>query len=110
MARTFKNFDEFWPYYLKAHSNPTTRGFHYAGNAAAIAVAAVGLILVQHPGMLLAGLAAGYLLAWIGHFGFEKNRPATFTNPIWSFHGDLRMMKLWLLGRLSAELQKLGIR
>lgn len=110
MAQTFKDFNEFWPYYLKAHSSPTTRGFHYAGNAAAVAIATAGLVFYQHLGSLLIGLAIGYLLAWIGHFFFEKNKPATFTNPLWSFMGDLRMCKLWISGKLRPELERLGIR
>lgn len=110
MTRTFNSFEEFWPYYLKAHSSPTTRGFHYAGNAAAVTVGLLGVVFFKHAGSLLLGLMIGYLLAWIGHFFFEKNRPATFGNPLWSFIGDLRMLWLWLSGRLKPELDRLGIR
>lgn len=41
---------------------------------------------------LAAGIGQGYLLAWVGHFFFEKNKPATFTHPLYSFVGDLRML------------------
>jgi hypothetical protein len=34
----------------------------------------------------------GYGFAWIGHFFFEKNKPASFKHPLWSFIGDIRMM------------------
>lgn len=109
MAQTFNSFDEFWPYYLRAHSSPATRGFHYAGNAAALIVSIGGLVFYNHLGALMIGIGFGYLLAWIGHFFFEKNRPATFGNPLWSLMGDVRMFGLWLSGRLAPELKRFGI-
>jgi hypothetical protein len=50
-----------------------------------------------------------YASAWLGHFVFEKNRPATFTHPLWSLRGDFRMFRLWVLGRLDTELEKAGV-
>jgi hypothetical protein len=56
------------------------------------------------PLLPLAGLAFAYAMAWIGHFMFEGNRPATFRNPVWSLIGDIRMYLLWLSGRLAPAL------
>jgi hypothetical protein len=50
---------------------------------------------------LLAALVCGYGFAWIGHFFFEKNRPATFTHPIYSLMGDWMMFWQVLTGRVK---------
>ena len=49
---------------------------------------------------------AGYGFAWVGHFFFEKNRPATFTYPLWSLRGDFRMFWLTLVGRMGTEIER----
>jgi hypothetical protein len=59
---------------------------------------------------LLGALVSGYLFAWIGHFFVEKNRPATFTYPFWSFVSDFRMFGVWLSGRMGRELERHQIR
>lgn len=105
-----KSFEEFWPYYLRAHTRPSTRAFHYAGSIAALVIVGVGLMISQDWRHILAGVIGGYAMAWIGHFFFEGNRPATFGNPFWSFKGDMRMLVLWLTGKLAPELEKAGIR
>ena len=100
-----KTFEEFWPFYVSQHSLPSTRALHFAGTtmvAAALVVAAVRL----SPWWLLATLVLGYGPAWIGHFFFEKNRPATFTYPLWSLRGDLRMYGLMLSGRMAPEVDR----
>lgn len=109
MAQTFKDFNEFWPYYLKAHSSPTTRNFHFAGTTAAVLTAVAGSFITQDLTFIAIGVTVGYALAWIGHFFFEKNKPATFGNPLWSFKGDMLMYKLWLSGRLGRELERCGV-
>lgn len=58
---------------------------------------------------LLAMPVAGYFFAWIAHFTVEKNRPVTFTHPMWSLAADFRMWWLWLTGRLQPELERAGI-
>jgi hypothetical protein len=98
--REFKSFDEFWPYYLHEHSKGATRLLHCIGSIAAIAL----IILVIALGkwwLFPLALVPGYGMAWFGHFFVERNRPATFTYPLWSFMGDWKMLALMLTGRLE---------
>jgi hypothetical protein len=101
-----KTFQEFWPYYLSEHSRPSTRALHFVGStlAGGLLLAAAGR---RQPSLLLAAMVAGYGFAWVGHFGFEKNRPATFQHPLWSLAADWKMWGLIATGRLRAELKRL---
>lgn len=105
MARTITNFADFWPYYLREHSRPTTRALHYVGTTLVVALAVYALLTGRWL-LLLAIPVSGYFFAWVGHFGIEKNRPATFTYPLWSLAADFRMWWLWLTRRLEPELRK----
>jgi hypothetical protein len=98
--RQFKSFSEFWPYYLSEHSRSATRLLHYIGSLAGIAVI-VALVAMGRWYLFPLGFVPGYAMAWIGHFFVEKNRPATFTYPLWSFMGDWKMLALMLTGRLK---------
>lgn len=89
--RQFKSFSEFWPYYLSEHSRPATRVLHYIGSLAGIAVI-VALVAVGKWWLFPLAFVPGYAMAWVGHFFVEKNRPATFTYPLWSFVGDWKML------------------
>jgi hypothetical protein len=108
MPREYRSFAEFWPFYLREHSKARTRSLHYVGTSLVLAVAIFAL-LTGRWGWLLAIPLAGYGFAWIAHFGVEKNRPATFTYPLWSLAADFRMWWLWLTNRLQAELEKAGV-
>ena len=103
-----KTFAEFWPFYLGEHSKPATRQLHFAGTTLSLLLI-VSAVATQRWGLLLGALVCGYAFAWVGHFGVEKNRPATFKYPLWSFAADWKMWALWLSGKLPAELQRLGI-
>ena len=105
MARACRSFAEFWPYYLCEHSKPRTRALHYAGTSLVMAIALFAL-LTGRWAWLLAIPLAGYGFAWVAHFAIEKNRPATFTYPLWSLAADFKMWWLWLTRRLEPELQK----
>jgi hypothetical protein len=105
--RRFASYEEFWPFYLSQHLNRTCRGLHFFGTLGVIGCAIQGIAVSSWFFLLMP--VAGYLFAWIGHFGFEHNRPATFEYPLWSMRGDFRMFRLTLLGKLDAELVRLGL-
>ena len=93
--RTFQSFAEFYPFYLSEHSNSTCRRLHFVGSTLSLACLAM-LVATGNAWWFLAGLLCGYGFAWIGHFGFEKNKPASFKRPLYSFMGDWVMYKdLW---------------
>ena len=93
--KSFKTFAEFYPYYLGEHSNRTCRRLHFVGSTLALICFALVLVTGQLA-LLLLGLLFGYGFAWIGHFGFEKNKPASFKRPLYSFMGDWVMYKdIW---------------
>lgn len=96
----FSSFSEFYPYYLAEHSDARCRTLHYAGSLLVIAIA-VGAVATGNWPWLLALPVAGYGFAWVGHFFFEKNRPATFRYPLYSFVGDWVMLKDFLSGQLA---------
>lgn len=95
----FQSFREFYPYYLSEHSNPTCRRLHYVGSLLVIAVALFSLFVQSFLWLLLIPFI-GYGFAWIGHFFFEHNKPATFQYPLYSLAGDWVMLKDMLTGRI----------
>lgn len=103
---TFNSFAEFWPYYLNEHSKPGTRFLHLIGTTSGLALL-VFFIVIGKWWLFPLALVPGYGAAWIGHFFIEKNKPATFQHPLWSFMGDYKMIGLMLTGRMDAELQHL---
>lgn len=98
----FATFAEFYPYYLSEHSDPTSRKLHYVGTALALGLMLWALLTANWT-LLIAVPVAGYFFAWVGHFFFEKNRPATFTYPLWSLMGDFRMFFDAITGRLDVK-------
>ena len=101
-----KSFEEFWPYYVAEHSQARTRSLHFAGTATAIACATL-LAASGKWRWLPVALVPGYAAAWVGHFLVEKNRPATFKYPLWSFLADQKMFGLMLAGKMEAEIERL---
>ena len=108
MDKTIASFADFWPYYLREHSRAATRALHYIGTSLVVALAIYAALSGRWL-PLLAIPVAGYFFAWVGHFGIEKNRPATFTYPLWSLAADFKMWWLWMTGRLGPELQRAGL-
>jgi len=104
----YRSFEEFWPFYLREHSRPATRALHFAGTSLVVLLLAAAAAM-RSWWLLLAVPVAGYAFAWASHFAVERNRPATFTHPLWSLRADFRMWRLWLTGGLRRELEAAGL-
>lgn len=94
----YKSFSDFYPFYIHEHSNRTCRRIHVVGTGLVVVVLVTALVTLNLWWLLLAPLI-GYGFAWVGHFFFEKNTPATFTYPLWSLMGDWRMFFETVSGR-----------
>lgn len=100
-------YSEFWDYYVQEHSKPATRALHFVGTS-------LGLLLLVW--FVWTGrwyyfplfLVVGYAFAWFAHFVIEKNRPATFQYPLWSFVSDFKMMWYMITGRMSSEVERVA--
>ena len=106
MDKQYQSFKQFYPYYLSEHMNPICRGLHFIGT-----LCVIGIIIISFDNIKALFIAPvfGYGFAWVGHFFFEKNRPATFTYPLYSFIGDWVMFKDILIGKESIINPKLPI-
>ena len=100
MSEPFASFREFYPYYLSEHVDRTCRRLHIVGSTLVLAVLTAACV-TQRWLLLLALPFIGYGFAWIGHFFFEHNRPATFKNPLYSLAGDWVMWWQVVTGRIK---------
>ena len=97
-----QNYSEFWDFYVREHSRPLTRVLHFIGTS-------LGIILLVW--FIARGtwyyfplcFVCGYAFAWFAHFVVEKNRPATFKYPFWSFISDYKMLWYMATGRMGRE-------
>lgn len=106
--KTITTYEDFWPYYLREHAKPATRGWHYVGTAIAIGVL-IAVIVTGQWLLLPLVLVSGYFFAWLSHGFIEKNKPATFTYPLWSLISDFRMLYCFVTGQMKDELDKAGV-
>jgi hypothetical protein len=128
VAEQYKTFAQFWPFYVSQHRNRTNRRLHFIGTTLAIAilvhwlwfawgfwsgddrvplVSDIAFFISTMWHLILAPLC-GYGLAWAGHFFFQKNKPATFSYPLWSLRGDLKMYGLMWLRQMDQEIERLS--
>ena len=98
-SQTFDSFKAFYPFYLSEHQNRTSRRLHVIGTTGLLIVALCA-ILTQHWHLLWLLPVIGYGFAWVGHYVFEKNRPATFKHPLYSLVGDFVMWRDVVIRRL----------
>ena len=101
-----ESFEEFWPFYVSQHRNKTCRQLHFVGTSLAMGCVAVSPF---YPPALAAAPVVGYGFAWVGHFMFEKNKPASWGGVkafAWSLRGDLRMWKKIAMGEMDAEVER----
>lgn len=103
MTARFSTLDEFWPFYVSQHLNPVNRRLHAYGTTLGLVLGTTALIF-SAPACGGAALVAAYGFAWVGHFFYEKNRPATFTYPLLSFRADFRMYWLTVRGEMDTEI------
>ncbi|MFY8274245.1 Mpo1-like protein [Pseudoalteromonas sp. SSDWG2] len=89
---SFSSFKEFYPYYLQEHKNKVCRRLHVIGSFLVLCLMGYAIASNQYA-LLWCIPVIGYGFAWVGHFFFEKNKPATFTYPLYSFIGDWVMFK-----------------
>jgi len=105
MTTTPTNYTEFWDFYVHEHSLPLTRLLHLIGTSLGIAL----LVFFVARGQWYffpVFFVVGYGFAWYSHFFIEKNRPASFRYPIWSFISDFKMIGFMLAGRMAAEVER----
>jgi hypothetical protein len=107
-AKKISSFREFYPTYLREHSNSTCRALHYIGSFLVLTVLFFAISTSQYK-LLWALPVIGYGFAWVGHFFIEKNRPATFTYPFYSLLGDWVMLKDFLTGQITKKLKDAGV-
>ena len=94
----YKTFKDFYPYYIEEHSKPKTKLLHFIGTSISLFFL-VQLVRTFDPIYFICALLSGYGFAWIAHFFIEKNKPATFTYPFYSFIGDHKMFVEILMGK-----------
>lgn len=101
MTERYRSFAEFWPFYVFEHSNRTNRRLHAVGTSLGLILAAAAY--VWHPPLWAVVPIVGYGFAWVGHYKVQRNRPATFQYPLYSFCGDFKMLGYMCTGRMDDE-------
>ena len=99
------SFAAFWLFYVREHASPLNRQLHFIGSSLGL----VCLCACLYTGKLLfipLGLLLGYGFAWVGHFFIERNKPASFNYPLWSFRADWKMWALMLVGKMKPEVER----
>lgn len=103
--RTAGSFGEFWPQYVRAHSDAATRVLHCAGTLLGWAIVAAAIVKRKWWWVGLA-LVVPYAFAWVSHFFIEHNKPASFDHPLWSWLADQKMVGMMLRGKMGEEVRR----
>ncbi len=106
-APVFDSFEEFWPYYLSEHSEPRTRMLHAIGTGTGLACM-LACVAKRKWHLIPLSFIPGYGAAWAAHFFIEKNKPATFDYPLWSFLADYKMVAMMIQGTLDDEIERVS--
>lgn len=106
--KTYNTLMEFWPFYLSEHADLRNRVLHFVGSTLVLVLVALSIVQAN-PWYLVGAPFAGYGFAWVGHFFVERNRPATFTYPVWSFICDWIMYFYIWTGQIGKQMEKHGI-
>jgi hypothetical protein len=101
MSAEFKIFKEFYPFYLSQHQNSICRTLHFVGILLGVGFLLLVILVLKNYWLAPVSLVWGYAFGWVGHYCFEKNRPATFKYPFFSFLGDFVMFKDLLIGKIK---------
>lgn len=102
-----KTYSEFWDFYLSEHSKPATRALHFVGTSLGLLLL-VWFIWLRAWYLIPLCLICGYGFSWLAHFLIEKNKPASFKYPLWSFISDYKMMWYMLTGRIGSEFRRIA--
>ncbi len=105
VEKKYKTFNQFYPYYLTEHSDVNNRILHFCGTLLLLISLALGVITGKWFWFVLIPFL-GYGFAWFGHFFIEKNRPATFTYPMYSLGSDFVMFWHMLTGQIEKKLEE----
>lgn len=109
-AKVISTYAEFWDFYVQEHSKPFTRLLHFVGTSLGIALLGY-FVATGRWYLFMIFPVVGYGFAWFAHFVVEKNKPATFKYPLWSFISDLKMMSYMMTGRMRGEVERVcGVR
>lgn len=90
MEKKYQTLKQFYPYYLTEHQNKTCQILHFIGTSIIIGLFISAIVTLNWQYFAAIPLA-GYGFAWVGHFFFEHNKPATFTYPLFSLASDFIM-------------------
>lgn len=105
--REINTYKAFWPFYVSQHQSKVSRNFHFVGTTFGLTCLVMGF--VHSPWYFLAMPFCSYGFAWFGHYVFERNRPATFTYPLWSLMADFQMFAFMCIGRMDREVKRMGV-
>ncbi len=102
-----QHYADFWDFYVQEHRNPTNRLLHFIGTSLGISLLVYFLATAQYIYIPIC-FVCGYAFAWFGHFVIEKNKPATFQYPFWSFISDYKMLFYMIIGKMNGEVKRVS--